>query len=803
MFGRAGVGGGDAGAGFERGSAASATSSTRSSVAPRPAARRDAAGRQPGSDLRYDLRITFEESIRGTEKEIEFRGPAAAATRARGSGAKAGTETATCPQCDGPRRGPQSVRQTMLGQMVNVTACPRCRGEGKIVETPCETCRGDGRTERTRTLRVTIPPGIDEGHQIRLSSEGEVGPRGGPAGSLYVAVHVAAAPDAQARGHRAVSTRRTSRSPRRRSGRGSRCRPSTATRRSRSSPGTQPGTEIRLRGKGVPHLRRSGSRGDLHVLVERRRADASCRRSSASCSRRTRSEVRRDTSAAAAGCSTSSGSGDRPTGSAAVREAPGSSSRSSADVEAVEAVERDPRPRRDRRDERRAGVRPRRRGTRGRGRPDAAGGGPRLPAGPRRGRRPRAAARDRSEALGHLQAFGLRPIGELRTRIVQRGGLGHAWKAHFPVLRVGRRIVIRPTWRRHRRGPDDVGHRARSGDGLRDRAPPDDAAVPGGARAAGGPRSDSRGARDGGPARVLDVGLRLRDPRDRGRPARAPRGRSASTPTRSRSRRRSANARRNRLVRGSARARGACPSGDRPVRRRAREPDRVRARARSPTASRASCAPGGVTRRVGDLRSTARPMSGRRSSGAGLVVDRAIAPRATGSRWRRPGLTALIRTRRLPSAASTLQSVAMLASLFPIILRRTSSSPSRCSCRRSCCRSLSASGAPRYDLRARRRARVALGAGPRNRADRRRLAVTGLLMVAMLGTQLFAQPWLLLALTIYSVEPRPRLLRPASQPAPARRDHVRPGTMRSGSDGRDASGTCPMPWPDSWGRSRS
>ena len=78
----------------------------------------------------------------------------------------------------------------MLGQMVNVSACPRCRGEGKIIETPCHTCKGDGRTERKRTLRVTIPAGIDEGHQIRLSNEGEVGPRGGPPGSLYVAVHV-------------------------------------------------------------------------------------------------------------------------------------------------------------------------------------------------------------------------------------------------------------------------------------------------------------------------------------------------------------------------------------------------------------------------------------------------------------------------------------------------------------------------------------------------------------------------------------------------------------------------------------
>ena len=78
----------------------------------------------------------------------------------------------------------------MLGQMVNVTACTRCHGEGRIVDQPCQPCRGEGRVQRHKKLRVTIPPGIDEGHQIRLSGEGEAGPRSGPAGNLYVAVHV-------------------------------------------------------------------------------------------------------------------------------------------------------------------------------------------------------------------------------------------------------------------------------------------------------------------------------------------------------------------------------------------------------------------------------------------------------------------------------------------------------------------------------------------------------------------------------------------------------------------------------------
>jgi molecular chaperone DnaJ len=220
---------------------------------------------QPGSDLRYDLRITFEEAVRGTEKEIEFRSLGRCET-CSGTGAKPGTEPTTCPQCQG-RGEVRSVRQTMLGQMVNVSACPRCRGEGKIIETPCDACRGDGRTERKRTLRVTIPPGIDEGHQIRLTNEGEVGPRGGASGSLYVAVHVAPHASLKRDGTELYYEARISIAQ---AALGTTLSVPTVegTEEVEVKAGTQPDTEIRLRGKGVPHLRRSGSRGDLHVLID-------------------------------------------------------------------------------------------------------------------------------------------------------------------------------------------------------------------------------------------------------------------------------------------------------------------------------------------------------------------------------------------------------------------------------------------------------------------------------------------------------------------------------------------------------
>ncbi len=220
---------------------------------------------QAGSDLRYDLRITFEEAVLGTEKEIDFPVLARCDT-CTGSGAKPGTQPSTCPQCNG-RGEVRAVRQTMLGQMINVTTCPRCRGEGRIVETPCETCAGEGRTERRRTLRVTIPAGIDEGHQIRLSNEGEAGPRGGPAGSLYVAVHVAPHKQLKREGTELVFEASV--------GLAQAALGTTITVPTVEGeedveirPGTQPGTEIRLRGRGVPYLRRGGQRGDLHVIVD-------------------------------------------------------------------------------------------------------------------------------------------------------------------------------------------------------------------------------------------------------------------------------------------------------------------------------------------------------------------------------------------------------------------------------------------------------------------------------------------------------------------------------------------------------
>ena len=261
-FGKAGLGG-DGGAGFDPSAFGSFSDifdaffggSTAGARRGHPTA---------GSDLRYDLRITFEDAVKGADKEIEFPVYGKCET-CGGSGAAPGSEPVVCDNCGG-RGEIRTTRRTMLGQMVNVTACPKCHGEGKLVTDPCPTCKGEGRTERKRTLRVTIPAGIDEGHQIRLSNEGEVGVRGGPAGSLYVAVHVTPHPHLRREGTELIYEADVSIVQ---AALGTTISVPTVDgdEQVEVKAGTQPGTEIRLRGRGVPHLRRTGSKGDLHIFV--------------------------------------------------------------------------------------------------------------------------------------------------------------------------------------------------------------------------------------------------------------------------------------------------------------------------------------------------------------------------------------------------------------------------------------------------------------------------------------------------------------------------------------------------------
>jgi molecular chaperone DnaJ len=141
-------------------------------------------GVQRGADLRYDLEITFEESASGTETTIQIPRQESCDT-CKGSGAAAGSSPSACPQC----RGQGQVR-FQQGFFTVAPTCPQCRGAARIDATPCQTSRGNGRVSRERKITVKIPAGIATGQQLRLHAEGEAGAGGGPAGHLYVVVHV-------------------------------------------------------------------------------------------------------------------------------------------------------------------------------------------------------------------------------------------------------------------------------------------------------------------------------------------------------------------------------------------------------------------------------------------------------------------------------------------------------------------------------------------------------------------------------------------------------------------------------------
>jgi len=220
-------------------------------------------GPRRGSDLRLDLRLTFEEAVFGVERELTI--PRAEACGAcQGSGAEAGTSPQTCPQC----RGSGQVRratQSIFGQIVNVASCPRCNGEGKVIERPCKTCGGSGHRPGEKKVRVNIPAGVDSGSQIRLTGEGEVGPRGGAPGDLYIVIQVKAHSVLKRQGTDVIYELPLSVAQ---AALGDTVEIPTVDgpEKIEIAPGTQYGKTIRINGRGVPHVR-SGRRGDQLVYV--------------------------------------------------------------------------------------------------------------------------------------------------------------------------------------------------------------------------------------------------------------------------------------------------------------------------------------------------------------------------------------------------------------------------------------------------------------------------------------------------------------------------------------------------------
>lgn len=217
-----------------------------------------------GADMEMPLVLDFREAAFGVEKEIKVERLEVCPT-CSGSGAKPGTGPTTCPECGGAGQV-QVHRNTLLGTMLTVTTCNRCNGTGQVILDPCVECVGRRRVKRTRPLKVAVPPGVDNDTRIRVSGQGHVGDHGGPPGDLFLRVRVRPHPVLQRQGDNVVSRHAIDMA---RAALGTTIEVETldGVQQVNVPAGTQPGTEIRLRGKGIPRLRAAG-RGDHLVRID-------------------------------------------------------------------------------------------------------------------------------------------------------------------------------------------------------------------------------------------------------------------------------------------------------------------------------------------------------------------------------------------------------------------------------------------------------------------------------------------------------------------------------------------------------
>lgn len=217
-------------------------------------------GPQRGSDLKYTLRLTFEEAVFGAAKEIEYRRLEGCGS-CQGSGAQAGTEPVRCTKCGGTGE----VRQRAIFNMVTVTTCDACRGEGTVIAIPYRDCRGEGRVRQNHKLTINVPAGIDSQAQLRMTGEGEAGPRGGPNGNLYVVFDIQAHEFFRRQDNDIVLELPINVAQ---AALGAEIQVPTleGVDTVRINAGIQNGTTFRLRNKGVPYLRGNG-RGDQVVVT--------------------------------------------------------------------------------------------------------------------------------------------------------------------------------------------------------------------------------------------------------------------------------------------------------------------------------------------------------------------------------------------------------------------------------------------------------------------------------------------------------------------------------------------------------
>ena len=221
-------------------------------------------GPMKGANLRTSVRITFEEAVFGTEKEIELTVKEECKT-CHGTGAKPGTSPETCPKCGGKGQV-LFTQQSFFGTVRNVQACPDCGGTGKIIKEKCTDCHGSGFVPMKKRFAVTIPAGIDNGQCKRLAGQGEPGINGGPRGDVLVEVIVGQHPIFQRQDTNIYSTVPVSFAV---AALGGEVVIDTVDGKViyDVKAGTQTDTRVRLKGKGVPSLRNKDLRGDHYVTL--------------------------------------------------------------------------------------------------------------------------------------------------------------------------------------------------------------------------------------------------------------------------------------------------------------------------------------------------------------------------------------------------------------------------------------------------------------------------------------------------------------------------------------------------------
>lgn len=221
-------------------------------------------GPMQGANLRTSVRITFEEAVFGTEKELELTLKDDCNT-CHGTGAKPGTTAETCSKCGGKGQVVYT-QQSLFGMVRNVQTCPDCRGTGKIIREKCSDCHGSGYISSRKKIKVSIPAGIDSGQSVRIRGKGEPGTNGGPRGDLLVEIEVSRHPIFQRQDYDIYSTAPISYAT---AVLGGDVRISTVDGDViyNVKPGTQTDTKVRLREKGVPSLRNKAIRGDHYVTL--------------------------------------------------------------------------------------------------------------------------------------------------------------------------------------------------------------------------------------------------------------------------------------------------------------------------------------------------------------------------------------------------------------------------------------------------------------------------------------------------------------------------------------------------------